>query len=89
MSVKTKYVEVVFNAGVGPHRYVIGGTSEDLTNVKPAVTLVKDIGIDSQTGWLLVYFHDGDTQAFNVSCPWVICTHDDGIVVPEIITEVS
>ena len=87
MSVKTKYVDVIFGFKES-HRYTIGGNSEDMTNVKPAVTLVKDIGIDAQTGWLLVYMHDGDTQAFN-DCSWMICTHDDGIVVPEIITDVS
>ena len=88
MTVKTKYVDVVFGFGES-HRYMSGGELEDVVHIKPEVTLVKDIGIDAQTGWLLVYFHDGDTHAFNTICPWKICTHDDGIVVPDIITDVS
>ena len=75
MSVKTKYVEVV--VGKNQSRHTVGDS------------FVKDIGIDAQTGWLLVYMENGDTHAFNTKCPWMICTHDDGIVVPEIITDVT
>ena len=87
MTVKTKYVDVVF--GAKETKYVIEDNPDDIAWNQPGTVAAKDIGIDSQTGWLLVYMHDGDTQAFNTICPWKICTHDDGIVVPEIITDVT